>query len=227
MKRIVLAGGALAALAGCTTGQPYTGVEAGPTAMATESAVEPIPAAVPVPDNILLADWTGPYDGVPPWDKVRPEQFSEAFQFAIGEQRSEMLAIANNPQPATFANTIEAMEKAGRRLDRVNSIFGVYTDNISTPQIQEIDKEWSPKLSAAYDEIVLNPKLFQRVSALYEARPTLGLTAVQNRLLERTYDSFVRRGAKLSAEQKTQLSQMNQELASAFSDFNALLLNDE
>ena len=79
-------------------------------AVAEAPAAEP---AVTVPDNILLADWTGPYDGVPPWDKVTPELFPQAIQFGIDEQRREVLAIADSPEAPTFANTVEALEKVG------------------------------------------------------------------------------------------------------------------
>jgi peptidyl-dipeptidase Dcp len=184
-------------------------------------------AAVAVPNNVLLTGWSGPYDGVPPWDKVDPKLFSQAFQFAIDEQRREIDAIANNPAPATFENTLEALEKAGQRLGRVESVFGVMTENMSTSEYQALDKEWSPKLSAAYDEINFNEKLFQRVKAVYDARAKLDLDAKRNRLLERTYDEFVRRGAKLNSAQKAQLASMNQELATLFTTFNEKLLADE
>ena len=129
-------------------------------------------ATAAVPDNILLKKWTGPYDGVPPWDKVTPAQFPQAFQFGIDEMLREVDAIANNPAEPTFENTIEAMERSGERLDYVQSIFGVYSSNLSTPEVQAINKEWSPKLSAAYDKINLNAALFERIAtALREARP--------------------------------------------------------
>ena len=198
-----------------------------PALAASQSAAPAAPASVAVPNNVLLADWTGPYDGVPPWDKVKPELFPEAIQFGIDEMLGEYDAIANNPAAPTFANTIEAMEKSGQRLDRVLSIFGVMTDNMSTPEYQALDKEWSPKLSAAYDKINLNGALFQRIANLYERRSNLGLDAKQLRLLTRTYEGFVRRGAKLDAAQKAQLTNYNQALASAFSDFNSKLLADE
>ncbi|WP_300973955.1 M3 family metallopeptidase [Sphingomonas sp. LHG3406-1] len=210
-------------LAGCASvpaAEPVT-----PAAVA--DAAPPAAAAPAVPDNILLADWTGAYGGVPPWNQVKVSDFPQAFTFAIDEQRREYRAIADNSEAPTFANTIEAMQKAGDRLDRVGSIFGVYTDNLSTPEIQALDKEWSPKLSAASDEITLDPKLFARIETLYNNRASLGLDAAQSRLLTRTYESFVRNGAKLSPEQKQQLSGYNQQLASLFSDFNARLLADE
>ena len=219
MKRMMLAGTAVAALVGAGA---TPAMAAGQIASAGPQA-----AAAVVPNNVLLADWTGPYEGVPPWDKVTPALFPQAFQFAIDEQRREIEAIANNPQAPTFVNTIEALERTGQRLGRVQSVFGVMTDNMSTPEYQALDKEWSPKLTAAFDEITLNPKLFQRVETLYNNRASLGLDAKQTRLLTRNYEYFVRNGAKLDSQQKARLSQMNQQLSSAFSDFNANLLADE
>ena len=225
MKSFLLGGAAVLALSGCAaqTGAPVAMADIAPPA----SAMPVEMAAMPVPDNILLADWTGPYQGVPPWDQVKPEQFDEAYAFAIAELEREAAATADNPAAPTFANTIEAMERGGARLEQVGSIFGVMTDNMSTPAYQALDKAWSPKLSAAFDRITLNPKMFARVETLYNNRDSLGLDAKQLRVLTRTYDGFVRRGAKLTPEQKTQVSAINQELASAFSDFNSKLLADE
>jgi peptidyl-dipeptidase Dcp len=223
---MLMAGTALAVLGGCVS--PAAERLAAAEVVADAAAdLDRTEAPAPMPDNILLKEWTGSYDGVPPWDQVRPELFSPAIQYSIDEQRSEVQAIANNADAPTFGNTIEAMEKAGQRLDRVLSVFGVMTDNLSTPEYQALDKEWSPKLSAAYDEITLDPKLFQRIETLYTNRASLGLDAVQSRLLTRTYERFVRNGAKLDAAQKAQLSDINQQLASSFSDFNAHLLADE
>jgi len=195
-----------------------------PVAAATSQAAAP---AATMSTNILLQDWTGPYDGVPPWDKVKPELFPQAFQVSIDELLAEIDAITANPEYPSFANTIEAMDKAGQRLDRVQAVFGVMTDNMSTPEYQALDKEWSPKLSAAYDKINLNSALFDRIAKVYEHREHTGLDAKQLRLVTRTYEGFVRRGAKLDAAQKAQLTNYNQQLASAFSEFNANLLADE
>ena len=132
----------------------------------------------------FFADWSGPYDGVPPWDKVDPKLFSPAFEYGIAEQRREIDAIANNPAAPTFENTIEAIEKAGQRFSRVENVFAVMTDNMSTPEYQALDKEWQPKISAAFDEINFNEKLFQRVKSLYDRKASLGLDAKQDRLLD-------------------------------------------
>ena len=180
-----------------------------------------------VSSNILLQDWKGPYDGVPQWDQVKVSDFPEAFQLSMDEYLREIDAIANNQAAPTFANTIEAMERSGERLDRVQSIFGVYSSNLATPEVQALNKEWSPKLSATYDKVNLNGALFARIADLYARKDSLGLDAKQLRLLTRTYEGFVRRGAKLDAAGKAQLSSYNQQLATLFADFNAKLLADE
>jgi peptidyl-dipeptidase Dcp len=224
LKALLLASAAALALAGCTTvaADQTSSIE---TAAAVQAAPEE--GAPAMPSNILLADWTGPYEGVPPWDQVKPELFPEAFQFAIDEQRREVVAIADNPAAPTFQNTVEALEKAGERLGRVGALFGVMTGNMANPQYQALQKEWGPKLAAASDQITLNPQLFQRIKAVYEARQSSGLDAKQQRLVTRLYDSYVRRGANLSPEQKQQLSAYNQQLASAFASFSEKVLADE
>ena len=218
-----MAGAAAIVLGGCTTMTD----EAPATASQTDSEAPAANAAVTVPDNILLAEWTGPFDGVPPFDQVRPDLFPQAFEFAIDERRREVLAIANNPAAPTFANTVEALERAGERLDRVETLFSVMTSNMSTPEYQAIDREWSSRLAAAYDEIILNQALFDRVKAIHAARETSGLNAQQQRVVTRLYDQFVRRGANLDDAQKQQLSAYNQELARLFSEFSEKVLADE
>ena len=212
MTRWLLAGTAVFALGACAH---VTAEDVENTAALAEPALEQdampqVTTTVPVPNNPLLAEWTGPYGGVPPWDKVRPELFTEAFQFGIDEQRREIAAIVNNPAAPTFDNTIAALEKSGERLGNVQTLFGVMTNNMASPAIQAVNREWSPKLSAASDEIRLNPQLFQRIKALYDARDSAGYDAKQHRLVTRYYESFVRNGANLNPEQKQQLSAINQ-----------------
>ena len=180
------------------------------TAASAGQAAPVASAATAVPNNPLLAEWTGPFGGVPAWDKVKPELFPEAFQFSIDEQRREVLAIANNPAPPTFDNTIAALEKAGQRLGRVQTLFGVMTGNMTTPAYQALNKLWSPKLSAASDEITLNPQLFQRIKAVYDNRASLG--PKEQRLVTRRYEAFVRNGANLEPQQKEQLTELTQQL---------------
>lgn len=193
--------------------------------MTTATAQAAPTTALTADAQILLAPWTGPYGGVPPWDKVRPEAFPPAFEAAIAAQRAEIEAIANDPAVPTFANTIEAMQRAGRALDRVSALFGVMTGNMNTPTYQALDRQLSPIRAAARDEIIFNEKLFRRIEAVHRDRAKL--TPVQQRLVERTYDSFVRSGARLDATQKAEMARINKALATAFSDFSAKLLADE
>ena len=177
--------------------------------------------------NPLIAAWTGPYGGVPPWDQAKAEHFPGAFEAALAEQRAEIDAIAADGAAPTFDNTIAAMQRSGRTLDRVGRLFGVVRDNISTPEIQKLDREWQPKLAAASDAIAFNPALFKRIEAVYQSLPAANLTPEQQRLTTRTYDNFVRRGARLDEAQKARLSELNQSLAALFSDFSAKVLADE
>lgn len=175
----------------------------------------------------LLAPWTGPHGGVPPWDQVKAERFPPAFTKAMALVKAEIAVIASDSAAPSFANTIYALDNSGRSLRRAQTLFGVMTGNLNTPPIQAIDREWSPKIAAAYDEIIFNQKLFARVAAVHAAREQSNLTAEQKRLVERTYDRFVRAGAKLGPEEKKRLGQINQELAVLFTDFANKVLADE
>lgn len=175
----------------------------------------------------MLQPWTGPYGGVPPWNLVRPDEFVAAFDAAIAESTSEVQAIANNSQPATFENTIVEFEKAGKTLTRLNAIFGVYTSNLNTGPIPDIERNVVPKLSEHEDSIIQNEKLFARIAAVYEGEAFKQLDAVQQRLTEDHYKQFVRQGAKLSADDKDRLSKINKRLASLFTDFSQNVLADE
>ncbi len=193
--------------------------------MATSAFAQTNPPAAAEATNPLLADWTGPYGGVPPWDKVKPELFPAAFEVSLAERAADYRKIADNPAAPTFANTFVPMQLAGQRYGRVMTLFGVMTGNLNRPAYQALDREWSPKFAAASDAITFDPKLFARIEAVYAARAKLD--PQQQRLVTRTYDSYVRQGAKLDATQKAQLSAYNQQLASAFSDFSKRLLADE
>lgn len=197
------------------------------TLMSQTAMAAPPQAAQAPATNPLLSPWTGPYGGVPPWDKVRPELFPAAFEAALAERRQEYDRIANDPAKPSFANTFVPMQNAGQTLNRVMTLFGVMTGNMNNPAYQALDREWSPKLSKASDEITFNPKLFARIEAIYRTRDTSGLDAQQKRLVTRTYDSFVRQGAKLTPAQKAELSAFNQNLAINFSEFSQRLLADE
>jgi peptidyl-dipeptidase Dcp len=219
----LLAAAAPVALAGCATTE--SSVTSGSSYAAAQSQVTRLTAQAD--QNALLKPWTGPYGGVPPWDQARAENITPAFELGIALQEAEIQVIANNPAAPTFDNTIAAMQNAGRHLDRATTIFGVMTDNISNAEVQALEAEWSPRLTAAYNAITFNRPLFQRIHTLYESRATLGLNAEQMRLLERTHDQFVRAGAAATPEQQVRLGQINEELSAKFADFGRRLLADE
>ena len=175
----------------------------------------------------LLKPWTGGFGGVPPWDQVKPAMFPAAFESAMASLRAEMHAIRDATTKPTFKTVILPLQNAGEAMDRVQSIWGVYTSNLATKEVQAIDREWSPKMAAFYDEITLDPKMFARVKGAYDTRASQGLDAQQMRLLERNYRSYVRRGAMLSDAQRAEVTTLNQALASAYSEFSRKVLADE
>ena len=224
MKKILLTSTAALSLAACgTMGED----EAIATAAAMATAAAEAAADEAIAANPMLEEWTGPYDGVPQWQDYEVAQFDTAYEVAIESYLAEMDAIANNPEAPTFENTMIAAELAGKELERVNAIFSVYSSNLATPEVQAVDKKWSPLLTAAYDKVTLNDALFQRVKTLYDNRNTLGLDAQQMRLLERDYQSSVRNGALLNAADKEKLSAMNARMSELFAEFNARVLADE
>jgi peptidyl-dipeptidase Dcp len=175
----------------------------------------------------LLQEWTGPYDGVPPWDQVKVSQFPAAFQAAMDASKAEFEAMLAKPEAISFDNTITASELSGEKIGRLFSIWGVHSSNLSSPEVRKIQAEWEPKLSAFFSELSLDARYFQRVKYLYDQRANLGLNAQQMRLLERTYDGLVRNGAMLDAAQKAQVIRIETDLSSKFSAFSDKVLADE
>ena len=158
---------------------------------------------------------------------MAPEHFPGAFDAAIAEQRAEIDAIVANPDAPTFDNTIAAFDRAGRMLDRLERMFGVARESVTTPAYQALEREWQPKLAAAADAILFNERLFERIRRVYESLPASRLEPDQVRLVTRIYDNFVRRGAKLDAADQERLSNINQQLAARFAEFRAKVLADE
>lgn len=193
------------------------------TAVANAKEMKAAKAAEPV----LLQEWTGPYDGVPPWDKVKVAEFPAAFQAAMDASKAEFEAMLETPGPITFDNTITASELSGQKIGRLFSIWGVHSSNLSSPEIRKIQGEWEPKVSAFFSELTLDARYFQRVKYLYDSRATLGLDAKQMRLLERTYDGLVRNGALLDAAKKAQVIGIETDLSKKFSAFSEKVLADE
>ncbi len=178
-------------------------------------------------DPVLLQEWTGPYEGVPPWDKVKVAQFPAAFQAAMNASKAEFEAMLAKPEAITFDNTITASELSGEKIGRLFSIWGVHSSNLSNPEVRKIQAEWEPKVSAFFSELSLDARYFQRVKYLYDQRANLGLDAKQMRLLERTYDGLVRNGAMLDAGKKAQVIRIETDLSKKFSAFSEKVLADE
>jgi peptidyl-dipeptidase Dcp len=178
-------------------------------------------------DNPLLAKWEGPYGGVPPFDRVQIFYFKPALEAAMSEQLAEVDRIAKDPAPPTFENTIVALEKAGATFDRVSTIYGVWGATMNGPEFQSVQREMAPKLAAFGDQIAQNEALFKRVEAVYNSPAKAKLNSEQQRLVWLDYTNFVRSGARLGADAKARLSQINQTLAGLFTKFSQNVLIEE
>ncbi len=176
-------------------------------------------------ENPLLTAWTTPF-GMPPFAAIRPEHYRPAFETAIAEHQREIAAIADNPEPPTFANTVEAMERAGRLLDRVASVFFNLTGAHTSDALEAIELEVAPLLSRHRSAIYLNEQLFQRIDAIVKAAPK-DLDAEQARVLERYHTGFRRSGAGLPAEVKQRLAAISERLATLGTNFGQNVLADE
>src|ERR1700730_7158559 len=173
-------------------------------------------ANVAADPNPLLADWEGPSGGVPPFDKVQVALFKPALESAMTQNLMEVEKIANDPAAPTFENTLVAMERAGSTLDRVSTLYGVWASTMASPEFQVVQREMAPKLAAFNDKISQNEQLFKRVEAVYNSPDKKKLTPEQQRLSWFYYTNFVRAGARLNAEAKARLSQINQKLAGLY-----------
>lgn len=177
--------------------------------------------------NPLLAEWQGPYGGVPAFDKMAVKDIRPAFEQAIKENLADYDKIANNKQPATFENTILAMEKAGEKLDRAFVYFGIWGSNISSPEIRKLQMELSPKLSDMSSKISQNKKLFARVKKVYQDSLQKPLEADQQRVVKNTYESFAMRGAELDKKAQQRYAEISKELSQLYTQFSNNVLHDE
>ena len=176
--------------------------------------------------NPLLTESTLPYQ-FPAFDRIKNEHFQPAIEQGMAEQLKEVEKIASNKEKPTFENTIVAMERTGRLFGRAQRIFQNLNGTITNPEMQRIDKELSPKISAHRDTINLNPALFAKIQSLHQQREKLGLDAESKFLVERYYKDFVRAGAKLSEPDKTKLKAMNTELANLQTQFEQNVLKEK
>jgi peptidyl-dipeptidase Dcp len=180
-------------------------------------------------DNPLLSTWTTPF-GLPPFSAIEPAHYRPAFEAAISAHRAEIDAIAGNPEAPSFANTIEAMERAGRQLDRVASVFFNLTSAHTNDALEAIEMEVAPLLSRHRSAISLNEALFQRIDAVAKAAAAsdgAGLDAEQQRVLERYHTGFRRAGAGLPQGTKARLAAISERLATLGTTFGQNVLADE
>ncbi|HEU4873587.1 MAG TPA: M3 family metallopeptidase [Pyrinomonadaceae bacterium] len=178
-------------------------------------------------NNPLLAKWEGPYGGIPPFDRVQIPLFKPALEAAMAERLAETEKIANNPAPPDFENTIAALERSGRTLNRVTTLYSVWGATMSNPEYQAVEREMAPRLASLLDQIFQNEPLFKRIEAVYNSPAKAKLNAEQQRLTWLYYTNFVRAGARLNADAKKRLSQINQQLAGLYTKFSQNVLAEE
>ena len=176
--------------------------------------------------NPLLQDWTGRY-GLPPFQQVKPEHFEPAFDVAMQAQLAEIDAIASNPAPPDFENTVAALDRCGRLFTRIELLFSNLTVSDTNPELQAVQREMAPRLAAHENAVYLHQGLFARIDALHARRDSLGLDEESLRLLERIHLDFVLAGAKLPQSNRARYSEITEELADLSTQFSQNLLADE
>jgi peptidyl-dipeptidase Dcp len=178
------------------------------------------------PENPFFADWKTP-DGVAPFDHIKPEDFRLAYERALAEHEAEIAAIVADPAPASFDNTIAAMEGSGRALTRVQNVFHVLAGAHSNDDLLELEREIAPLMARHWNRIHTNAALFRRIDALAKQTDTLGLSAEQKRVLERYHINFRRAGAGLDGPAKGRLAEIIERLAALGTAFSQNVLADE
>ena len=178
-------------------------------------------------NNPLLGNWEGPFGGVPPFDRVQVHHFKPAIEEAMRRHLEAIDRIASAAEPATFENTLAALERAGREFDRATAIYRIFGRSMSSPQFQAVEREMEPKLAAFRDRIIQNDALFKRIAAVHERADAMGLDAEQKRLAWLRYTDFVRGGARLQGASRARLAAINERLAGLYTRFNQNVLADE
>lgn len=178
-------------------------------------------------DNILLQEWTGPYGGVPAFDKMEVADIQSAVEYGMEENLKEIEAIANNEAAPTFENTIEAMERSGAYLDRVFSYYGILSSNMSSPEFREVQAVLAPKLSEFSSKINQNEALFKRIKTVYDNAQGNPLDSDQQRVVELVYKGFAMRGAAIDAKKKERYAAIDKGLSVLYNKFSDNVLHDE
>ena len=173
-------------------------------------------------DNPFLTASTLPFS-FPPFDRIRHEHYRPAFHAGVAEQRTEVAAIVENDDEPSFANTVEAMERSGRTLERVLAVFGNLSSSMADEQMRALESELAPLTAEHLDEIRLDPRLFARIDAVHARRGT-GLSPEQRRVVERYHQDFVRAGAALAEDDRERLRRLNTRLTSLTTEFGSRVL---
>src|SRR6202161_585269 len=184
------------------------------------------PAASDAPGNPLLADWTTP-DEAPPFDRIKPGHFRDAYARALADHEAQIAAITADPAPPSFDNTIAALELAGRSLSQVSDVFHLLTGAHSNDALLEIEREMSPQMARHWNKINTNTSLFRRVDTLMRGIDKLGLDAEQKRVLERYHTGFRRAGAGLADAAQERASEITERPAHLGTTFSQNVLADE
>lgn len=228
MSKFITRGGALlctAVVAGCVAAMSVNAENGTDDNRAAQTSTAGVGAQAK--PNPLLAEWTGPHGGVPPFDRIEVAHFKPALEASMAENLAEVEKIAADTAAPTFENTIAALERAGQTFDRVTTAYGVWGSTMNTPDFQVVQREMAPKLAAFADRITQNEALFRRIEAVYNSPGKAKLTPEQQRLAWLYHSNFVRAGAKLDAAKKSRLSEINQKLAGLYTRFSQNLLADE
>lgn len=178
-------------------------------------------------DNPACAPWRGPHGGVPPFDRITVKDLGPALRAAMQAQLAEIALIGNDPEPATFENTIAAYQRSGQQLDRASAIFSVLSSSMSSAELRAVEEEIEPALAQHSDRIIQDEKLFARIEAVRASLDSSAPTPEQRRLVTLLHSRFVRSGARLSPPQKEELSRINQKLAALYTRFSQNVLKAE
>ncbi|WP_372917991.1 M3 family metallopeptidase, partial [Salegentibacter sp.] len=175
----------------------------------------------------LLAEWEGPYAGVPAFDKMEVDLVKPALEKAMEMHLAEIDEIASNPEAATFENTIVPMEKAGKELNRAFTYYGIFSSNMSSPEFREVQKELSPIISEYSSKISQNEELFKRIEKVYKDSKENPLEAQEQRVIDLIYEEFAMEGAALNEEDKKRYAEINKELSQLYTQFSNNVLSEE
>ncbi|MEG9326516.1 M3 family metallopeptidase [Salinimicrobium catena] len=207
-------------IAGCGPGT-------GTTASQTEPVTDNQQVQSAVMENDLLQEWKGPYGGVPAFDEMDLAELKPALEKGMVMHLEEIEAIANNPAAPTFENTILAMEKSGKPLDRAFTYYGIWSSNLSSPEFREIQQELAPKISDYSSQISQNKKLFERIKTVYQRSQQDSLPPQQQRAVQLIYEEFAMEGADLNEADKERYAAINKELSKLYTTFSNNVLAEE